>query len=1052
MYLRVAYISLLLLVFCKYSSAQREPNLVNITQQDGLPSNETYCVYKDSKGYIWSSGDQGVVRHKGTSMQVINYLPDNVVFKIREDSKGRIWFFSKTGKLAYFYKEKVYPYKYNDSIAKYISRININDGYVSDSDEIILNSKPIEFNFEIKKDGKILKLNKNNPEDSSLIWWNIQISEWDNNRLFVQVLNPFESIHATQYVKISLKNNKGIIHYDIPFTEYSNMLQYGAIKLKNNNILFFGSKYIVLLKSNGDFIVKEFPAVVLSLFNDENNGAIWVGLSKSGIVKINEQLDVLERWMCGNNSVTSFALDGEGEIWFSTLENGIYYTRNSNKQNRYFSQISYLPTQRIVNAMDSIIYFANATGIYKLVDDSAINVFKENNTTVGDLLLTKQRNLYFNRSTFIEKRDIQKYTTDKSFTRYTTLKFHKLYKIKNQLFNNLVCNQNGDEILKLNEKYYLERNGFSTDLIPATIKEEEDLYHFSKLLFRYSEAKMVAILVKNSNTLFLGTESKLAIYEIDTFNTFKPLINRNTSKSSFRDNIYIDSINYYTSVGTFRDFKDTTGLFAKGITNMRQMTNGIIAVGLRFGGIALMEDTTIIGNISEANGLLSNSIKYILPDSNRLWLATPQGISVIQFSSFHPLKYTITNFGENVGFNNMIIYQLITFKKGILVATSKGIYEIRDIEKLLQQKPPPIPLYITTLNYYKGDTSGISSITLPYEHNRIIVNFDAICYNTPKELQYYYRLINSDNDTTWRILTSTQLILENLSPDKYELQIKAEIPKQQRYSEIQKLTIIVAKPWWQWNAVRFGAILLFLLLVYAVYKWRVHTIEKRETEKTALRTQMAELQQTALRSQMNPHFIFNCLTSIQQLLLLGNREEANDYLVKFSRLIRKTLELSVHPYSNLAQEKEYLTEYLELEQLRTPDHFDFCFNIDKDIDICTTAIPNMMLQPIIENCIRHGIKHLQDRKGMITVNITKKGHCINCVVTDNGVGRKKLSLLNSLASHKSYGMEIVRKRLTGLANYKPEDYFVKIIDLIDESEKPIGTKVIVQLPFKIVST
>ena len=123
---RLAF-TLLMIICTKVSFTQiKEPGLINITQQEGLPSNETYCVFKDSKNYIWIATDQGVVRCKGSSMQVMNNLPDNVVFKIREDNKGRVWFFSHTGKLAYYFNEKLYPFIYNDSITKYKKRMLIN--------------------------------------------------------------------------------------------------------------------------------------------------------------------------------------------------------------------------------------------------------------------------------------------------------------------------------------------------------------------------------------------------------------------------------------------------------------------------------------------------------------------------------------------------------------------------------------------------------------------------------------------------------------------------------------------------------------------------------------------------------------------------------------------------------------------------------------------------------------------------------------------------------------------------------------------------------------
>ena len=150
---------------------------------------------------------------------------------------------------------------------------------------------------------------------------------------------------------------------------------------------------------------------------------------------------------------------------------------------------------------------------------------------------------------------------------------------------------------------------------------------------------------------------------------------------------------------------------------------------------------------------------------------------------------------------------------------------------------------------------------------------------------------------------------------------------------------------------------------------------------------MLELEQTALRSQMNPHFIFNCLTSIQQLIVSGNIVDANDHLVKFARLIRKTLELSARPYIKLKDEKDYLEEYLALEQLRIPGQFEFSIAIDGNINISKTEIPNMMLQPIVENCIRHGIKHLENKKGTISISFHQHPDFILCTITDNGIGR-----------------------------------------------------------------
>jgi ligand-binding sensor domain-containing protein len=990
------YVFILLLLACfELSFAQiNEASLVNITKQEGLPSNETYCVFKDSKDYIWIATDQGVVRHKGSTMQVINNLPDNVVFKIREDKRGRIWFFSHTGRLAYFFNEKLYPFIYNDSIMKYIKGMLINDAYFTDADEIILNSIRYNHNFKITKNGTIIKDYNNFNSDKQKDTCVVEINKGWGKRLFAQILNPYTITFYTHF-KVILNDGIKPFIYNYKYRELG-IGQFGAFKNKTDEVFFWIDKFIMKLKIDGSYQVRVFPARILCALNDTANNTIILGFAKGGIAITDMQLNVQGRNAINNYSVSCVETDNEGELWFSTLENGAYYTKNSHGQKENIKMICPTPAQRLINVKDSFVAFANTDGVFKLAGNNIIPILKEKSSTVGDIKLSQHDDLYYARLNNISNKF-----------------FHP--KLAAGVINNIVSFQSAYEILPLGEDSFCLHNGNILVNLRAVHKGKTEIKFDEFFSATINDYKITAIVKKNNNTFILGTQKSLLNFNIST------------------KNISL--------------FKDTANLFSKGITFMRQMYNGIYTIGIRFGGLVLMQDSTVIGNITEANGLLSNSIKYILPVGNRLWLATPNGISVVQFSSYKPLQYTITNFGENVGLNNLIIYQLITFKNNIVAATSKGIYELSNIEEILKQTPEAIPLYITNLNYYKGDTSGISRINLPYQHNRLVVNFDAICYNTPKELQYYYRLVNGNN-AAWNNINSTQIVLENLEPGSYNLEVKAAMPKQQRYSAIQTLSIVITKPWWQWNLVRVAAIVLLLAGTYIIYKWRINSIEKRESEKTILKTQMLQLEQTALRSQMNPHFIFNCLSSIQQLVVAGNKEEANDYLVKFSQLIRKTLEFSAHPYITLVHEKDYLSEYLVLEQLRIPNKFDFNFTIADDINIYKTEMPNMMLQPIIENCIRHGIKHLQNRKGKINIVITQVNNCLHCAVTDNGIGRKKTGNSIALTSHKSYGMDIIEKRLKGLQAYGAANYFIQIADVTDENNLPLGTKVILQVPFK----
>jgi hypothetical protein len=161
----------------------------------------------------------------------------------------------------------------------------------------------------------------------------------------------------------------------------------------------------------------------------------------------------------------------------------------------------------------------------------------------------------------------------------------------------------------------------------------------------------------------------------------------------------------------------------------------------------------------------------------------------------------------------VVIYQLITFKDKILAATGNGIYSF-DPANLSQKPPALIPFYINTVNTFKGDTSGINDISVPFKHNRVTVSFSAVAYNSFDHVCYYYRFANVDS--VWQEISTTELLLENLSPGKYNLELKCAILHPGRYSEVQKLQINILKPWWQ-SGLFMAACILFALSSFYIF-------------------------------------------------------------------------------------------------------------------------------------------------------------------------------------------------------------------------------------------
>ena len=221
-------------------------------------------------------------------------------------------------------------------------------------------------------------------------------------------------------------------------------------------------------------------------------------------------------------------------------------------------------------------------------------------------------------------------------------------------------------------------------------------------------------------------------------------------------------------------------------------------------------------------------------------------------------------------------------------------------------------------------------------------------------------------------------------------------------------------------------------------------IQRLEGERArgALQQRAKELEIQALRSQMNPHFIFNCLNAINRFILGHETEAASDYLTKFSRLMRMIMNHSRHSYISLAEEIEILRLYLDMERLRFKDAFDYRIIVSEDIDTDEIRIPPLLVQPFVENAVWHGLMNKDDR-GSLTITMTATEDLLTCVIRDDGVGRRRAAILKSksVEKHKSMGMQITAERMavyTGIDASKP---FFEIEDLYDEHGEPAGTQV-----------
>ena len=298
-------------------------------------------------------------------------------------------------------------------------------------------------------------------------------------------------------------------------------------------------------------------------------------------------------------------------------------------------------------------------------------------------------------------------------------------------------------------------------------------------------------------------------------------------------------------------------------------------------------------------------------------------------------------------------------------------------------------------------------------------------------------------------------IYRDLMDSIYSVQSKTQIANltskrdadvKQKEIEIQNLQLDAdLKQRWYLTA---GIVLLLIssLLAFLFYKRRRDA--KQRQKEAELKYQLSEVEMKALRAQMNPHFIFNSLQSIQNFLHQKNPDEANVYLLKFSKLMRMVLENSQYAEVPLEDDLQSLELYMQLESLRLKHPFTYEIKVDENIDQEETKIPPLILQPFVENAIWHGLQY-KDKSGEIKIFIRKTNGALVCTVEDNGVGVDVSKTLKTVATIKklSLGMKLTEERLKILSELKKMKTSFNITPIIDSENKPSGTRIELSLPY-----
>ncbi|HLG04300.1 MAG TPA: histidine kinase, partial [Bacteroidia bacterium] len=459
----------------------------------------------------------------------------------------------------------------------------------------------------------------------------------------------------------------------------------------------------------------------------------------------------------------------------------------------------------------------------------------------------------------------------------------------------------------------------------------------------------------------------------------------------------------------------------------------------------------VIDTILQRDGLNSELVYCQLIDKNSqyIWIGTNQGLNRFDADHYARTKEkSIYAFGKEEGFTGVESNTngaFIARDGTIWFGTVNGLIKFSPSE--FRRNHAYTKTNITGFRLFYNDTTLPPDALLPYFENNISFEYVGICLTNPAKVRYKYMLEGFEDK--WSPPTAERVArYSNLPPGTFTFKVISSNNEGLWNNQPAEYSFTIETPVWKrpwfWLLIAASAVVLLSASVFL----RIHQIKKRERIQTEAQVAMARNELKALRAQMNPHFVFNSLNSIQHFILTNKTADAGRYLNKFARLMRVILNNSEKSQITVSEELEYLRLYLELEEMRFENKFTWHITVDEDVDADFIEIPAMLLQPYIENSILHGLTPRKE-KGSLDVTVRLDGNTLVCSVIDNGIGRDKARELRQLSTrkdHLSLGMKITHDRLELINRLHGSQLSVAITDLFDEQHHAAGTRVDIFIP------
>jgi ligand-binding sensor domain-containing protein/two-component sensor histidine kinase len=940
--------------------SELEPLYRNFDVEQGLPSSETYFVHQDREGYMWFCTDRGVVRYDGFRMVVFdqsNGLLDNVVFSIYEDRKGRLWFITMNGKLTYYFKGKIYPYKYNELLLQSMNLTYPIKALTIDKDDNLYYSVQGINSVKVTAKGKLTVFKHDSVSRLKKVvdkWFYIYPINGVSANSFCYS-NPKHLSEIETYHSSTIKNVISVVEINSKMIIRANPIVYEAFNKKNHC----------------DYLN------VTGLFTTKNK--VWICSTKGAYmfdVDSNFDLSKPDCVFLKDVQVSCVTIDREGGYWFSTLDNGVYYAPNVAIQNLKLSKVRSENNIYDINSAKGELFYSNILGFHHFKTGEQVN---------PPVQFSSQ---------------------------------NRMFEWNGKLFV-------GPGTYKVKEKYskcFLINEGAYAGIVKD--KLGGFYYSYSNLNYHTPSGKTEKIYSFPMN----GDKGKhqQGIIHALAFDD--------------KGNLYGGSINglYLFVNGDYKQVKLPADLMDVRVTDMKYHPKWGLVVATRGKGIYILKNGKVIKRITAQNGLVNDLLNSLYFDeSGKLFATSNRGFSKIE--RFSNSFFRIQNLSKLNGLESSEVNMVYKLKGKLYVATKLGIGVIDENYKWPIEYPKK-QLQIESIFVNGKELSSINK-GFEFDHTKKVIRFLLKNTNFKSQTKQPYRYRFSKDDP-WITGTSGEILLLNPSFEHFFLEVsyKNEYGLWSKPYVLSDFTIY--PPFYATNWFFATILILIVASGFLFFKRRLTVIQR----KNELLRKVDNLEQKALLAQMNPHFIFNSLNSIQSFLLFNENELAERYLIKLSQLIRMTLTNSRESEITVQQEIDVLTKYLELEKMRFKDRFEFEIDIALSKEELNLFVPPMLIQPFIENSIIHGFKQL-NQGGLIQLSFKsiQEGKLV-VEVMDNGLGYLTNKNHQKDSTHKSYGTQITSERLS-LFKEKYDSEFDFSIQAIQDSEQQVkGTKVTISIP------